>query len=914
MKPRISHVLAAAALLATTVCTATPPLRAQNGAASTREARSEKRPVMTLDARVTHLDDLGLYQLSYTRRGQPEKFFPTGWSGFFDDATGVANMPVGVQNEKRAWLLHPPWRGGVTGFTRQSFTFALPNSSRIMLRGAVALGQNNTAESDGVTFRVFANGEKLLDENRKATSWKNFSFDLTKFASQTVTLSFESDAGPQDNPSFDYALWGDRTLTIDGFNVPRHAFATPPALPLAPLVSTGTQKSVAPRGGYVGRDSVALSNGIAKLRYAGADGICEYSWRAPQAENDASLGALQLTARMKSADGKMQTPVNVPLARDAAATWIGGVSMTRISSDLQKTARGVALISRYEGGGKSATLRVEAQLVGKSLVLDATCDAPLLRTFSAGTFGPVMRRREITVPYYVFNGHVYFLEKENLFVNAFLDWTTSDASSHDGVRAIYDAKTDGVFNALRERAVFAPAWHMAETLPDIPHPKSPYLREVGSKLLLDNWTGNFRDTARDLETLHDYGIRDAIVLVHDWQRDGYDNGLPAHYPASEKYGGDAGMKVLASTATRLGYRIALHENYADYYPNYEHFDANDIALNADGSRVLAWFNPGTKIQSFGIKASAMLRLAKTQSPEIKRRYGTNANYLDVHSAVMPWWHVDHRAGEPDAAKFSQIIKAHTALWAYERKTFGGPVFGEGNAHWMWSGLLDGVEAQLDARQDTALLLDFDLLKIHPLQSNQGMGYYERWWNAPNWGELPPMRVLDRYRMQTLAFGHAGFLSRDTWNNLRVAWLENNLVTPVSARYATAAPREISYFLNGAWRDVDAAIRANLGNAAFDRTRIRYDNGLEIVVNNAATPFRVGEYSLQQFGWLARGAGVVAGTAMRGGTIFDFAETPTTTFVNARRAADWNLNDASHSSRKIVGFEQTAPRAFRLGYQ
>ena len=33
---------------------------------------------------------------------------------------------------------------------------------------------------------------------------------------------------------------------------------------------------------------------------------------------------------------------------------------------------------------------------------------------------------------------------------------------------------------------------------------------------------------------------------------------------------------------------AVIENYVDYYPNFEGFDENDIALNPDGKRVLAW--------------------------------------------------------------------------------------------------------------------------------------------------------------------------------------------------------------------------------------------------------------------------------------------------------------------------------------
>jgi hypothetical protein len=112
-----------------------------------------------------------------------------------------------------------------------------------------------------------------------------------------------------------------------------------------------------------------------------------------------------------------------------------------------------------------------------------------------------------------------------------------------------------------------------------------------------------------------------------------------------------------------------------------------------GGREKAWYNHGTKIQSFAVKPTAILRLASEQSPEIHRRYDTNANYLDVHSCVPPWFHADCDAREPGASSLQPVWDAHRKLWEYEHRAHGGPVFGEGNRHWWWSGYLDGVEAQ-----------------------------------------------------------------------------------------------------------------------------------------------------------------------------------------------------------------------------
>ena len=58
---------------------------------------------------------------------------------------------------------------------------------------------------------------------------------------------------------------------------------------------------------------------------------------------------------------------------------------------------------------------------------------------------------------------------------------------------------------------------------------------------------------------------------------------------------------------------------------------------ATASGIEAWYNPGTKIQSFAVQPHAILKLAREQSAQIRALYAPNADYLDVHSAVPPWF-------------------------------------------------------------------------------------------------------------------------------------------------------------------------------------------------------------------------------------------------------------------------------------
>lgn len=205
------------------------------------------------------------------------------------------------------------------------------------------------------------------------------------------------------------------------------------------------------------------------------------------------------------------------------------------------------------------------------------------------------------------------------------------------------------------------------------------------------------------------------------------------------------------------------------------------------------------------------------------------------------------------------------------------------------------------------MVDFDLLKIHPSQLNHGMGYFARWWTQPG-SDIPLMPVFDQYRMQEVAFGHAGFPVGISAVELPLVWLEYGLLTPVAARYAGANPAEIRYAVGDTWVDSSAAAKAD----CWQRVRVRYDNGLTITANGAEAPLTVDGMTLPQFGWLARGAGVTAYTALRDGVVVDYAESARSIFANARSVHDWRIG-APVAQPRVAAFQQTGPRTFQCRY-
>jgi hypothetical protein len=861
-------------------------------------------PATIPDQAVTQIDDVGYYEPGYQLRGGPEVDLAIGETYGLDSPTGASCQAAAPQNGKRTWLMQPPWRAG-TGVAFQDFRFALPASStRVLLTGFTALQPPGVGKSDGATFRIFIDGVKRFEVNRADSGWQPFSIDLGAFAGKTVTVRFETDPGPHDDPSFDFAVWGDRRLAITGLSSASHPVQPGPAIDLRKLSST-QNGSVAPLSAFAGKHSIEKVGNAAIFTYSGPDGTLKYIW-SPGVSPDSPLGSVTLESQEAHGDTH-----RIPLASATQIHWTAPAVLA--SSKLSASPNGALLTSTYTVHAETATLRIASAIIGKSLVFTLDCDKPLIADMAGGTWGPVMTRREIDFPYY--SNPLFFLSRENLFAGAFLDWTQSHSSGIEGLQATYGAKTDGTRNPLHERLVYTAAWTLDETLPNIPNPPSPYRARLGKGIILDVWGGPFADIQSRLHGLASTGIGPATAIVHDWQHAGYDNALPAVVPARDELGGDAGMKSLVAEAQKDGFDIALHENYVDYYPNYSGFTDADIAKASDGSRINAWYNPGTKIQSFAEKPTRILSLAGQWSPQVEQLYAPADCYLDVHSAVPPWFHVDFDASQPGAASFQTARAAHTALWAYERRLHHGPVFGEGLNHWYWSGLLDGVEAQFgvgwpqNAGLTAPLLVDFDLLKIHPLQLNHGMGYYNRW--SPGDPNADLIHQLDIYRMQEVAYGHEGFLTSPNWSNPALAFEEARLLPIVTSHTSTADVVAIDYENGGHWRNVSDTIRYG---GDFSRVRVLYSNGITIWANSSAGPMQAGGFTLPSNGWLAKGDGIAAGTVQRTGRIIDFAQSAASVYLNARpnswRAAASGITPVEP---KVESFQETGPRSFRVTY-
>jgi hypothetical protein len=362
-------------------------------------------------------------------------------------------------------------------------------------------------------------------------------------------------------------------------------------------------------------------------------------------------------------------------------------------------------------------------------------------------------------------------------------------------------------------------------------------------------TRPFADAREMVRRYAEYGLTRLAVIFHDWQRHGYDQGLPDHHPANPAYGTGQEMAAFVAEARRAGMRVALHENYTDMYPDNPPdypsplYDESAVAWDWQGRRKLGWYHPATHQQAFVVASSRMIDFSRLESADIARDYAPDAAYLDVSTGWSPGRAIDHLAerGTPPTLAFA--FAEHAALFHFIRELYRGPLLGEagegaGRFDSFFAGHVDAVERQTERRRFAQVNPEYELLCIRPLMLNHGMGYYSRYF-APFGQETPDAAAadLDQYRASEIAFGHAGFLG-DSISGV-ADWLalhapEYWLLQALQQRYADAPYLGTRVFDGADFVPLEDALRSGLD---LSRARIAVDfQGLVVFVNRDSQAF------------------------------------------------------------------------------
>ena len=569
-----------------------------------------------------------------------------------------------------------------------------------------------------------------------------------------------------------------------------------------------------------------------------------------------------------------------PLVWDDLAFRYGG-------GDWIPLAKGGGLFPREKAVGARVTFRRE----GNSLVCDIARPEPGVESvrfgaaaFPAGTkaYGwPFLTGRWMTrwanpLTPVEFEGRirpktaVLTAGGSTLLVSAMLDWTQSNASSPIGgdsaptnctqlcAGTFYLPKTDGRLNGCFERFVWTFAERAADVFPAIPNPPSPFRRETAA----GSWTA-FAARNREKDTAYWRAVKAAgmdhiIITDHEtgW-RDGNESFTFRTRPAPGK-GGDEGQRQYARILIdELGFRYGPYNNFTDYAPVNENWSLDRASRYGDGRFGHAWN------RCYAPKPAWAVGMCERLAPSIQRKFHFSTAYCDVHTCVTPWGRNDYDARSPGAGTFAQVFYAFGEIMLLQKAAWNGPVYSEGGIQWIYSGLTDGNYGQ-DGEYDffdSPWLVDFDLMRIHPLCNNFGMGapymFYGQKKNA-TFQKANPDRWLDRFIAATLAFGHAGFfISARNPSNLAQERNSYFPVQAIAARYCMADAVEIRYGgADGRLLTTEEAL-AN-GDVALNRIRVTYSDGTVVAVNGSMDgTFDVdvlGErHVLPPNGWYARTA-------------------------------------------------------------
>ena len=634
------------------------------------------------------------------------------------------------------------------------------------------------------------------------------------------------------------------------------------------------------------------------------------AWAGEEFELFADGGVLGLAN-----DADLKNPEPVLSAREVSVTTADGV--TRAVWD-------------YRSATKTARVAYAFRKTGKSLVLDVTSDDRTVVKFSTGVTRGAAKVAPFDVPYltigwwksWVRPRIVTTAKGATLFTSTYPDWYVSGSSQIDeGVRWTQGEqvvrsypKTDGTYNPFRERLFFTVSDRFEEILPTIPNPKSPYKHITGKKLWRAHALHDIESDKRLWKTVHDAGITEVVICDHEpmWYDDGESFTFRTNTIPSK--GGDAAVAAYSKyLREELGYTYCVYDNVTDYAPVNAAWDRENVSRWSEGHLVGAW------VRCYAPKPCLAPAVSDTYPPVLKEKFGFDGVYCDVITTTCPWWRTDYDHRVPGAGKYAPAFYAYCEALLRHKRAFGGPVWSEGRQHMLYAGFADGSYAQCGNLRDSPWIVDFDLLKIHPLCCNFGMGCLSMFQpprtpleasfympHAPT--EKDRERLLDNFICATLAFGHAGYLvldylfdppktfglafsgpgrftgSEEGW---RLAKRSYFMVQAIAARYTQATAKRTLYAdAEGGLHPVSEALVRKL--PARHQVLTEYDDGTFVVVNGHGrqrlkTTFGGRKVDLCPYGYLAWTAdgSVFVESNDEGGSRVDVARGPDYDFRDER---------------------------------
>ena len=407
--------------------------------------------------------------------------------------------------------------------------------------------------------------------------------------------------------------------------------------------------------------------------------------------------------------------------------------------------------------------------------------------------------------------------------------------------------------------------------------------QLAGRFVIDLWGGGGgRDVPGGLRQAFRYGMTDSMVITHSWQRP-----FDPQHPGP----GDKVALEIAKLCRANGVLFAPHDNYIDFYPDADFpgnpflrfptldharpdsrtFSYEDIVFTRNGEPLKAWLLSNNR-QSYRARTDRVLPAVKEKWRFMKMA-GATANFIDVYSSENVYDYYTWDGQFVDRLKARQDI-GEIFNWIRDY-TDNGPQTSEAG-HDQLVGWVDGATA-IHLRVDSApgggmviRIRSADSERIPWIDSVyhdrfvlHGAGYEDRY--ASGLDTRAHGVYSDDYITTEVLTGRvANAQQAFSRNVVRKYWLLHDLMRGIALRNMD---------------DFEFA-----GND-IHRQRVRWDNGGEFWVNRGKQPWDVNGHTLPDYGFYARvpsNEGVIeAAIERRDGVIVEWAQSPSTVFVNAR---------------------------------
>jgi hypothetical protein len=512
--------------------------------------------------------------------------------------------------------------------------------------------------------------------------------------------------------------------------------------------------------------------------------------------------------------------------------------------------RGQTVVSRWRlaAGSLSVEATYTFRIWNKSLVVDIAAPGGQVAEVRFGYARQGKNPRLVTHPFYPLAGGrpatvVFGEANAPLFLMGNADWYLSNASilyaangiSEEGVQynggARYLPKTDGRRNDCYERLFITLSPRIEETLPVVANPVSPWKRITGTRVWRAHGASDREADARFWTECRRWGMTQVVVTDHEtmW-RDGGESFTFRTRTAPGK-GGEEGQRAYSRLMQqKLGFIYGPYNNFTDFAPVNEYWHIDLISRTPDNQLQRAW------MRCYAPKPARAVEFCEKLSPINQAKYQFSTAYCDVHTAVPPWDRVDYDARVPGAGTFAAVFYAYGEIMLLQKKAWKGPVYSEGNYHAFYCGLTDGNYGQDQSYRpaENPWLADFDLLRLHHLGCNFGMGNPDMFYASvpqPQGTQAERDAWIDRFLAATVAFGHPGFLVFEGGyqNALRSYYMLQQL----HSRYCLSNPVEIRY-ADGRGRLLETSAAVAGGDYRRSQIVTRYADGTVTVVNGSKT--------------------------------------------------------------------------------